>query len=167
MWSVFSKNPNLKKYKSDVYALNKKRNYNSIWYDDKGLIEFANLLYAKVNLLEEEGLKSNLAYKDKIDGIFNMQSTNDLSQPDTEIMLSAMYVFYAKKVYQGIDTQKTKEMGWFLPRKNLSYKDVLDSLLVDPKLLGQNKTQQFSQYYKLPVVFKKYRQITKNGDWNT
>ena len=95
-----------------------------------------------------------------------MQSTDDLSNADTEIMLSAMYVFYAKKVYEGIDTNKIKEMGWFLPRKNLSYKELLDSLLVDPKLLSQNKNQLFGQYYKLRDVLKKYRQIEKNGDWN-
>ena len=57
VYRFFKKYNNLKKYKSDVIALYKKRNYNSIWYDHEGLIEFANLLYSKVNLLEEEGLK--------------------------------------------------------------------------------------------------------------
>ncbi|MFV5687164.1 L,D-transpeptidase family protein [Flavobacterium sp. ZT3R25] len=164
--SFFKKYSNLKKYKSDVKALYKKRNYNSIWFDDKGLIEFAHLLYSKVNQLEEEGLKSKVAYKDKIDGIFNENAADDLSSTDTEIMLSSMYVFYAKKVFQGIDTEKIKEMGWFLPRKNLSYENLLDSLLVDPKLLIKNENQLFGQYYKLREVLKKYHQIEKNGEWN-
>ncbi|MFV5691013.1 L,D-transpeptidase family protein [Flavobacterium sp. LT1R49] len=165
--SFFKKYSNLKKYNSDVTALYKKRNYNSIWFDDKGLIEFAHLLYSKVNQLEEEGLKSKLAYKDKIDGIFNESATDDLSETDTEIILSSMYVFYAKKVFQGIDSEKLKEMGWFLPRKNLSYENLLDSLLLDPKLLIKNENQLFGQYYKLREVLKKYRQIEKNGEWNT
>ena len=164
--SFFKKYPNLKKYRSDVNALYKNRKYNSIWYDKKGLIEFASLLYSKVNLLEEEGLKSHLAYKNKIDGIFNTESADNLSQIDTEIMLSSMYVFYAKKVYHGIDTEKIREIGWFLPRKNLSYECLLDSLLVDPKLLSKNEEQLFRQYYKLRDVLKKYRQIEKNDDWN-
>jgi murein L,D-transpeptidase YcbB/YkuD len=164
--SFFKKYPDLKKYRSDVNALYKNRKYNPIWYDKKGLIEFASLLYSKVNLLEEEGLKSRLAYKNKIDGIFNTESEDNLSQIDTEIMLSSMYVFYAKKVYQGIDTEKIREIGWFLPRKNLSYECLLDSLLVDPKLLSKNEEQLFRQYYKLRDVLKKYRQIEKNGDWN-
>ena len=46
----FKKYPNLKKYQLDVSTLYKKRNYNSIWLSDKGLIELADLLYAKVNL---------------------------------------------------------------------------------------------------------------------
>jgi hypothetical protein len=48
------KYPNLKKYQSDVKALYRKRNYNSIWFDKNGLIEFANLLYSKVNQLENK-----------------------------------------------------------------------------------------------------------------
>ncbi|MDD5151887.1 MAG: L,D-transpeptidase family protein [Flavobacterium sp.] len=161
----FEKYPDLKTYQPDVISLYKNRNYSSIWYDNKGLIEFANLLYSKVNLLEEEGLKSRLAYKNKIDGIFNTDSADNLSQIDTEIMLSSMYVFYAKKVYQGINPEKTIEIGWFLPRKNLSYECLLDSLLVDPKLLSKNEGQLFRQYYKLRDVLKKYRQIEKSGDW--
>jgi len=162
----FKKYPRLKKYRSDVHALYKNRNYNSVWYDGKGLIEFANLLYSKVNLLEEEGLRSSLAYKDKIDGIFNMKFADGLSQTDTELMLSSMYVFYARNVYHGIDTKKIREIGWFLPRKNLSYENLLDSLLVDPKLLSKNEKQLFRQYYKLRDVLKKYREIEKNGGWN-
>ena len=166
VYRFFKKYNNLKKYKSDVIALYKKRNYNAVWHDHEGLIEFANLLYSKVNLLEEEGLKSRLAYQDKIDRIFSDPSVNDLSKTDTELLLSSMYVFYAKEVYDGIDSEKVKEMGWFLPRKNLSYENLLDSLLVDPELLGKNEQRLFGQYYKLRDVLKKYRQIQKNGDWN-
>ena len=162
----FKKYNNLQKYRSDVIALYKKRNYNTIWHDSEGLIEFSHLLYAKVNLLEEEGLKSRLAYKDKIDAIFSDESSANLSKTDTEMLLSTMYVFYAKKVYDGIDSKKVKEMGWFLPRKNLSYENLLDSLLSDPKLLRKNEQQLFGQYYKLRDVLKKYRQIEKNGGWN-
>lgn len=162
----FKKYPNLKKYQSDVTALYKKRNYTTIWFDKKGLIEFANLLYSKVNQLEEEGLKSQIAYKEKIDAVFNDTNSDDLPQAETELILSSMYVFYAKKVYRGIDTEKIEEMGWFLPRKNLSYENLLDSLLIDPKLLNKNEKQLFGQYYKLREVLKRYRQIEKNGDWN-
>lgn len=104
----FKKYPNLKKHQSDVDALYKKRNYTSIWFDKKGLIEFANLLYSKVNQLEEEGLKSQIAYKEKIDAVFNDTNSDDLPQMETELMLSSMYVFYAKKVYKGIDIEKNR-----------------------------------------------------------
>ncbi|WP_035668633.1 murein L,D-transpeptidase [Flavobacterium sp. 83] len=163
----FKKYPDLKNYKSEVTALYKKRNYKSIWYDHKGVIAFADLLYSKANQLKEDGIKSNLAYKDKIDGIFNKQNTPDLSPTDTELLLSSLYIFYAKKVYQGIDTTKIRAIGWFLVQKNLPYENLLDSLLIDPQLLNKNEKQLFGQYYKLRTALKKYRQIEKNGDWNS
>lgn len=162
----FSKYPNLKKYQSNVRTLYKKRKYKPIWHDEKGLIEFAHLLYSKVNLLKEEGINSTIAYKDKIDGIFNAESRKTLSKTDTELLLSSLYLFYAKKVFHGIDTKKSKEMGWFLPRKLISYKNLLDSLLVTPQLLDKNEKQLFGQYYKMRSVLKKYRAIENNGDWN-
>ena len=162
----FNKYNDLKKYQSDVTAVYKKRNYKSIWYEDKKLIDFAGILFSKVNQLEEEGLQSNFPCKDKINGIFFIKSTDKISQTDTEIMLSTMYVFYAKKVFDGIDTKKIKEIGWFLPRKNLSYENLLDSLLVNPNLLINNNKNLFEQYYKLRDFLKIYREIEKNGDWN-
>lgn len=163
----FNKYPELKKYQSDVAAVYKKRNYKSIWYEDNGIIEFAAKLYAKVNQLEQEGLQSNFPCQDKIDGIFDTKSTTaNLSQTDTEIMLSSMYVFYAKKVFFGIDTEKIQEMGWFLPRKKNSYDELLDSLLADPNLLNENNKNMLGQYYKLRDFLKTYREIEKSGDWN-
>jgi len=165
--SFFKKYPYLKEYQSDVNSLYKKRNYAWIWHDKEGLIEFAHLLYSKVNRLEEEGLKSNLPYKDEIDRIFDGESTKKLSKTDTELLFSSMYVYYVQNVYKGIDSKKTTEIGWFIPRKNISYVNLLDSLLVDSKLLNKNETQLLGQYYKLREVLKKYRQIEKNGGWDS
>jgi L,D-transpeptidase YcbB len=161
----FKKYSNLKKYKSEVGILYKKRSYKPIWHDSEGLIEFANLLYSKVNQIEQDGLKSELPYKDTIDSIFDGESSKNLSPSDTELLLTTMYVYYAKNVFHGIDDSKTQELGWFIPRKNISYENLLDSLLVDPVLLNKNESRLFTQYYKLREVLKKYRQIEQNGDW--
>lgn len=111
-------------------SLYKKRKYAFVWYDEEGLIEFANLLYSKVNRLDEEGLETTLPYKDKIDEIFDGESTKKLSQTDTEILLSSMYVYYAQTVYKGIDSKKIAKTGWFLPLKSLSLVNLLDSLAI-------------------------------------
>ena len=118
-----------------------------------------------MNFLEEEGVKSSFKYKNKIDLLFNNNPSDDLSQSETEIMLSTMYLFYAQKVYNGIETQKTTEIGWLLARKKISYESLLDSLLIDPKLLIKNEKQVFGQYYKLKEILKKYRQIEQNKVW--
>jgi murein L,D-transpeptidase YcbB/YkuD len=162
----FKKYPSLKKYQSDVSALYKKRNYNPIWYNNKGRIECADFLYAKVNLLEGEGVKSTLAYKNLIDAIFNEESVAKIAPTDKEMLLSAMYLFYVKNVFYGIDSKKTQENGWLWPRKIISYSDLLDSFLKNPQLLDKNEKQQFEQYYKLRDALAKYRQIAQSGDWN-
>ncbi len=165
--SFFKKYPYLKEYQSDVNSLYKKRNYAWIWHDKEGLIEFANLLYSKVNQVAEEGIASTLPYKDEIDGIFDGETKNKRSKTDTEILLSSMYIYYMQKVYKGIDSKKTTEIGWFIPRKTISYVNLLDSLLVDSNLLNKNETQLLGQYYKLREVLKKYRQIQENGGWDS
>lgn len=162
----FRKYPKLKKYKLEVAALYKKRNYRAIWFDKKGLIEFADLLYSKVSQIESEGLQSNFVYKDKMDAIFNKESAATLSQTDKEIMLSSMYVYYIQKTFHGIDTDKVRETGWLLPRKTISYVSLLDSVLATPQLLDKNEKLVFGQYYKLRDALEKYRQIQKTGDWN-
>jgi murein L,D-transpeptidase YcbB/YkuD len=165
-FSFFKKYPQLKIYKSDIGSLYKTRKYKPIWHNNKGIIGFADLLYSKVIRLEEEGVESNLAYKDDIDGIFNSKISKNFSQTETELMLTSMYIFYAKKVFYGIDNEKTQEIRWFIPRKNLSYSNLLNSLLANPELLSKNEKQLFRQYYKLRDVLKKYRQIEENGDWD-
>jgi hypothetical protein len=72
-------------------------------------------------------VNSNLPYAPIIDRIFNTHNQKKLLQTDTEIMLTNMYVFYVKKVFHGIDVNKTNEIWWFYP-KNVSYEHFLDSL---------------------------------------
>jgi hypothetical protein len=68
---------------------------NSIWYDKKAWL---HLLYSKVNGLEEEGLKSSLHIPPIIDRIFNTNNQKKLSQTDTEILLTNMYVLRKESV---------------------------------------------------------------------
>ncbi len=164
----FQKYPKLKKYESEVISLYKNRNYKSIWYDDNNLIDFANSLYFKLNSLEEEGFNSErMDYQEIVDMILDSDLKMKPSKTDTEIMLSAMYVFYVQKVFRGIDENNVKKIGWLLPKKKVSYGAILDSLLLNPKLLSFNDNFQYEQYYQLREALKKYREIEKSGDWKT
>jgi murein L,D-transpeptidase YcbB/YkuD len=57
-------------------------------------------------------------------------------------------------------------MGWLLPRKQISYSTLLDSLMSDPDLLTRDDSALFVQYYKLRDVLKRYREIEQKGGWN-
>ncbi|MFH6992062.1 murein L,D-transpeptidase [Flavobacterium sp. FlaQc-48] len=162
----YKKYPKLKKYQNDVLDLYKKKEYSSIWYDDKNISEFGSLLYHKVRLLNDQGIKATMPYMDAVDDIFNENVSNKLPQIDTELLLSNMYVFYASNVYSGVDPATLKQIGWFLPAKTISYTKILDSLMVDPDRLNKDENLLYGQYYKLQKVLKKYRTIEKNNQWS-
>ncbi len=162
----FVKHPKLIPFQSDVEALYQKHQYHYIWYDNKGINELGDLLYNKINNLAEEGLQVEVPYKNKLDAV--LQKSNTV-KPDvtTELLLSSLYFFYAEKVYHGIDIEKTNELEWYLPRKKQEYAVCLDSLLTNPSLINKNEKEVVGQYYKLKEALQKYRQIGKNGGWNT
>lgn len=152
--AFFKKYPNLKQYESEVGILYENRKYNEIWYDANGkLIELSQVLYSKINSLQEEGVESRMDYQEIMDGIFDSNS-KPLSQTEAEIMLSTMYVFYVQKVFLGVDAEKLQQTGWFLPKKNIAYELLLDSLLQNPELLNFDEKHQLSQYYKLREALK-------------
>lgn len=161
----YKKYPKLKKYQNDVLDLYKKKEYNAIWHDDKRVSEFGSLLYHKVRLLSDQGIKATMPYMDLVDDVFNENVSNKLPQIDTELLLSNMYVFYASNVYSGVDPATLKKIGWFLPAKSISYAKILDSLMVDPDRLNKDENLLFGQYYKLKAMLKKYRTIEQNNQW--
>lgn len=163
--TFFKKYPKLKKYQKDVEEIYKTKQYKSIWYDDKSISEFAALLYQKVNLLKDQGIESEMPYKDSIDAAFNESDNIIPTQTDTELLLTNMYVFYASKVYSGVDPATLKKIGWYLPAKTISYSRILDSLIVDSNRLNEDDNLLFSQYYKLQDALKKYRKIEKDNLW--
>ena len=157
--------PELDKYQDDIITIYDAHKYNHIWFDNQGIIESGNSLYSKVTGLEKEGVSSKFPYEDTLTGIFEDDVENHLNQVETELMLSCMFLFYAEKVYKGVDDTATKSLGWLLPRKQLTYKSLLDSVLLNPGLLARNDQTLFRQYYKLRDVLQKYREIEKNGGW--
>jgi L,D-transpeptidase YcbB len=157
--------PGLDKYREEATAVYRQHRYSQIWYDGKGVVEFGQTLSNKVKALSVEGVSSKFPYQDKIDGIFGNDLENTLSQTETDLMLTNLYLFYAEKVYKGLDDTTTTAMGWLLPRKQVSYTALLDSVMSDTTLINRNDSVLFSQYYKLRDFLKRYRDIEKKGGW--
>jgi murein L,D-transpeptidase YcbB/YkuD len=162
----FAKYPKLKYLKSEVIQLYRKHNYEFLWYDSNGINEFAALLYNKVNNLEQEGLKTHVPYAEKIQAIFQDTENMEKSDIEVELLMSSLYLFYANRVFKGLDAQQTAELGWYLPRKKQSYVNRLDSLLQDPSLINKPIKDLPSQYYRLKDALQQYRNLEKNGGWD-
>jgi murein L,D-transpeptidase YcbB/YkuD len=162
----FKKYPKLKYLRPEVLALYRKHEYKYLWYDNNGRNEFADLLYDKVNNLDQEGLQIKVPYQDKIHSLFLDTDSNENPELEVELLMSSLYFFYADRVFKGIDPTKSKELGWYLPRKKQSYVNHLDSLLLDPSLINKPDKELLGQYYLLKAALKDYRDIEKKGGWS-
>jgi murein L,D-transpeptidase YcbB/YkuD len=162
----FKKYPRLNYLKPEVVALYQKHAYQYLWYDNKGRNEFADLLYDKINNLDQEGLQIKVPYQDKIRAILLDTESNQTPEVETELLMSSLYFFYADRVFKGIDPKKSTELGWYLPRKKQSYGNRLDSLLQDPSLINKPDKDLVGQYYQLKEVLQNYRNIENKGGWS-
>jgi murein L,D-transpeptidase YcbB/YkuD len=158
--------PDLKKYESEVMKLYQKHNFTQVWHDSEGTIEFAHSLYTKSRNLDTEGVKYDFSYDTQITAIFDDQLENTLSQADTDLMITNLYMYCADKVVTGIGSETTKSLEWLLPHKEVSYATLLDSTLLHPEAIQNVPKVMIDQYYKLRDVLQKYRTIEKNGGWN-
>ncbi len=160
--TFFEKHPKLKDFRPQVEKLYEKHTYHYLWFDRKGVNEVADLLYSKIVNLDEEGVPSTVPYKNELSAVIEADAKPDAND---ELLISALYFFYADRVYHGVDAEKSQELGWFLPRKKLSYVNYLDSLLIKPSLLNKDDKEVLGQYYRLREVLQKYRDIEKKGGW--
>jgi murein L,D-transpeptidase YcbB/YkuD len=165
--TFFEKHPKLKMYQKDVEKLYRKHQFHYIWFDKDGLNEFAGLLYNKINNFGQEGVQTVVPYREKIDAIYDDADDIQKANIDIELLSSALYFFYADKVYDGISTQKSKDLEWYLPRKRQSYVNYLDSLLIDPSLINKEEKGVLKQYYLLKDALKEYRVIQQKGGWKS
>jgi hypothetical protein len=158
--------PKLVKFQNEVLALYKKNNSTQLWLDNKGVVEYGNTLFNKYKGLDQEGLKANFAYNEKINPIFEHTAENKLSQSDTDLMISNLYFYYVQKV-SGVDEKTTRSLEWLLPRKKVNYQVFSDSIYKKSTISDDKKSKMFSQYYKLRDALHQYREIEKKGGWKT
>ncbi len=163
--SFYRSFPALNSYRKDVTIVYRQHRYTHIWYDTRGIVEFGSALYRKASDLNSEGISAKFPYQEKLDGVFENNKENTLSQVETELMLTNLYLFYAENVLKGVNDTTTTALGWLLPRKQVSYDRLLDSVISDPALLNRNDSILFSQYYLLRDILKRYREIEKKGGW--
>lgn len=164
--AFIAKYPEFKEFESELKEVYQKRNYHYVWYDKDGRIDFAEVLYNRINQIKNDGVQAQIPYKKQIDELFDQRESKKAG-PESDFLVSSMYFFYTKNVLQGLDPEKSKQTGWFLPRENVSYVDYLDSLLKDPYLIKKDKGELIGQYYNLKKALNKFREIQKAGSWGT
>jgi murein L,D-transpeptidase YcbB/YkuD len=160
----FQEHPDFKNYERDIIELYNKEDFHYVWYDKDGRVDFAEVLYGKVNEIKEEGVVQKMPYKMELDELF-AEKKGDKSTLENDLLISAMYFYYTNNVLQGVNTKTSKQTGWYLPRPNVSYVDYLAELMKDPEKLEKDESENFSQYYLLKKGLKRYQDIQSKGGW--
>lgn len=154
------KYPDFAAYGKDLSALYEKHENRYVWYDESGRNDFAEVLYNRARQIETEGVPVPLPYKDKFAELFEGR---EKPKPESELLISSMYFFYAKKVFAGLDAKKSRQLGWFLPRERKSYVDYLDELMQDETLIKKDEDENIAMYYNLRKGLQRYREMKKSG----
>jgi len=151
----FKRYSDLKRYKSDVMSLYKTRTLGTIWFDENEINEFGSALYEKAK-------KTNaliIPYQKEIDQLFSTSSDKStLSQTDADMLLSSLYIVYAKK-----SNADKKKLAYDTMLKDfLNYSTLEEE---EKTAVASNEKVEFEQYYKLQDVLKKYKRLEKSSKY--
>ncbi|NCU04181.1 MAG: L,D-transpeptidase family protein, partial [Chitinophagaceae bacterium] len=166
--AFFQQHPDFKPYEQDLLKFYSNRKFAYAWFDQNGMIEQAGNLFNKIENISDEGVTVKLHYHDELHKLFDNDSTESYSSsPNTtaELMLTAQYFFYAKKIWSGLGDKALRETQWNLPRKKLAYDAFLDSLLETPSSSFMQTEPVYRQYGLLKSFLKTYRAIEESGKW--
>ena len=161
---IFLQNfPKFKDYAKEISSFYKNRKYAFAWYDEKGMIEPASNLYNRIINISDEGISEELPYKEAFINLMDTAVETIDVQPTVELMLTAQYLTYAKKVWQGVSEKQSLSIDWLMARKKISSQQLLDSL-VNGKSILENEPV-YRQYNLLKDYLKKYHTIAKNHEF--
>lgn len=160
----FESHPMLQKYESELNNIYRHYDFNYIWFNSAGLMNYGNSLFHRVKDIEEDGIYATFPHQEDIESIFKENIEDAENHPDAELMMTCLYLFYVDVVYKGIDSKTTTDLGWLLPRKDFEETDLLDAVIADQNWKDTDSLM-FNQYYRLRAVLNRYRKIKDKGGW--
>lgn len=157
----FKSYPEMAVYKDSISEFYKRRNYAYAWFDKKGIIEQAGNLADRIRNIDTEGISSkSVPYTKDLDSLIYADQGRKTPSTETELMLTGQYFVFANKVWQGVDEKASKSVQWYVPRKKVSYSDLLDSLLTNKSSVYTVEGRPvYRQYMLLKSFLTKYREL--------
>ncbi|MGL6267090.1 MAG: L,D-transpeptidase family protein, partial [Chitinophagaceae bacterium] len=160
--------PEFKEFSADIFTFYRNRNYNYAWFDKDGLGEPAYLLLDKLRQESIDGIVINPPYKDTLQQMFHFGEYVERPQHFTpnvkgELMLTGQFLLLAKKIWAGAYSKKLATIGWNIPRKKISYDELLEKSL-DTKDLSKIEDEILNpEYLSLRIALKQYRELEKRS----
>jgi murein L,D-transpeptidase YcbB/YkuD len=160
--------PEFKEFSSDITTFYRNRAYNYAWFDKDGLGEPAHVLLDKLRQEKIDGIAVNTPYKDTLQEIFHNGDFTERPEhlkPDVngELMLTGQYLLLAKKIWAGAYSKKLEAIGWNIPRKKISYEELLEKSLDANNLPKIEQEILNPEYLALRAALKQYRELEKKS----
>lgn len=165
---TFIKNkPLFKDFAGDFALFYHNNNFNYVWYDNKGLIEPVAVLAGRLMHMKDDGLTDSIPYEAeflKLTGYNDSIGKVTSNKPDlnTELMLTGEYFNFARKVWAGQFNDKAESLKWYLPRKKVSYAELLKNNIANGQVYAEDNLV-LPQYMGLKKALSQYRDIEAKG----
>lgn len=153
-----------KPYSGDIRRFYSERKYAYAWFENDGIIEQSNNLFTRVQQTEEDGLEQPLPYQERFAELMDRPNKKATRQK-LELMLTSQYLSLATIAWKGLSEKDQKRLGWFIPRKKLSYTQFLDSMLQDPSDDFLEQEPVNPMYQALRAQLKRYTEIDSTTKW--
>ena len=158
--------PEFKEFSSDISVFYRNRYYNYAWFDKDGLTEPAQMLLEQLYRESIDGIAVNAPYKDSLQQMFHYGDFTERPEhqkPDVngELMLTGQYLRLAKKIWAGAYSKNLETIGWNIPRKKLSYQELLEKSLDVKNLPNIENDILNPEYLALRAALKRYRDLEK------
>lgn len=150
--------PSFKKYQKDIRQFYTERKNAYAWYDGRGIIEQADNLYARIREMENDGIEDSVPYMEKFNSLMDRPNRKDNRQ-ELELMLTSQYFVLANQAWKGLTDAEIRRLGWFIPRKKVSYVSFLDSQLSSDEDEFLEAEPVNPQYEALKNQLSKYREL--------
>ncbi len=142
------------------------RNYQYAWFHHDGFTEQATLfwnLQSHYISYSRDSALYNPALQQLMDssGAAKPAPLQDSTRLATELALTGQFARYARRAYQGNIPVQEKDLGWFIPRKQINTAALLDSFLKS----GEASEPVNAQYGLLKKFLLRYYDMQRQGGW--
>lgn len=155
-------------YVALLQAFYSNRGFRLAWYGASGLREHAGYLMQYLEKADLEGIRDTFPAWQDLKLRMDQQVVQDTSAgPDRrmDVLLTTAFFWYAGKAWSGLPEEKTKALGWFLPRYHLNKSEWLSEALQQAPAGELLSKAVFRQYYLLRDKLEQYARISKAGGW--
>ena len=148
---------------NDLQEYYGKRDFRFAWFNEYGLREEAGFFLNLVQHIGEEGISDTAKFFHETEVLFTQLGGTDYAYVgkdslnlQLELLLTGQFFAYADRVWNGLSESTSRSLQWYIKRKQLTYGDLLDSLLVNgPSAFGAG-IHMIAQYDMLQHALESY-----------